>query len=153
MFTWISLPFPLIFARQSLPARRLFSVQATRACGRAGARRNIVIAPVSENPAVAREAYLKQLAQRLEAQKKQHHYDQAEEVFEASKWLKVSAMVAFPLCILSSIKDLILNEHEHASEGPKPDYMKIMNKDFPWECKECALFDPKCWAECRANKE
>lgn len=137
----------------SLSAGRIFAVQATRACGRSGARRNIVVAPVSEDPAVAREAYLKQLAQRVAAQKNQHHYDQGEEVFEASKWLKISVMVAFPLCVLSSIKDLILNEHEHATEGPKPDYMKIMNKDFPWECKECALFDTKCWAECRASKD
>jgi cytochrome c oxidase subunit 6a len=128
-------------------------MQATRACSRAGARRNIVVAPVSENPAIEREAYLKQLAQRVAAQKNKHHYDQAEDLSEAAKWFKVSAMVAIPLCLISSVKDLILNEHDHPTEGPKPDYMHILNKDFPWECKECALFDRKCWAECRANKK
>ena len=95
---------------------------------------------------------MSQLQTRLAAQKNKHHYDQAEDLAEASKWLKVSIMVAIPLCALSSVKDLLFGEHVHRKEGPEPDYMQIMNKDFPWECKECALFDRKCWAECRANK-
>eukprot|EP00521_Asterionellopsis_glacialis_P017046 CAMPEP_0195291332 /NCGR_PEP_ID=MMETSP0707-20130614/7704_1 /TAXON_ID=33640 /ORGANISM="Asterionellopsis glacialis, Strain CCMP134" /LENGTH=138 /DNA_ID=CAMNT_0040351637 /DNA_START=40 /DNA_END=456 /DNA_ORIENTATION=+ len=97
---------------------------------------------------------LEQLKARIAAQKeisKQVHHDEAAEIAEMWKWVKISFAVAFPVCVLSSIKDLFA-DHPHEKEGPKPDYMAIRSKAFPWECEDCALFDPKCWKKCRAEQ-
>jgi hypothetical protein len=127
-------------------------VRALRKPAQTVARRNIQVAPSSANPEIMRAEYLAQLEARIANQKTKQHYDQAEEVLESSKWLKLSFAVAIPLCVLSSAKDLLFGEHPHEKEGPMPDYMKIRNKEFPWECNDCPLFDPTCWKECREKK-
>jgi hypothetical protein len=84
---------------------------------------------------------------------KAHHHSHSEEVDEMWKWVKISLMVMFPLCALSSFKDIVFGEeHGHHEEGPKPDYMHIRNKAFPWECEDCDLFDMPCWKKCKAEK-
>jgi len=79
-------------------------------------------------------------------------HSEAEEVAEMWKWIKVSFIVAFPVCVLSVVKDLTLIDHPHRKEGPQPDYMAIQVKEFPWECENCALFDLECWKKCRAEQ-
>jgi cytochrome c oxidase subunit 6a len=95
-----------------------------------------------------------QLKARLARQKEiesGNHVSHAEEVAEMNKWIKISIMVAFPVCILSVAKDLLLVEHAHRKHGPEPDYMKIRNKAFPWECEDCELFNNECWKKCRGE--
>lgn len=98
---------------------------------------------------------LAQLRARIARQKeieKGNHVSHAEEVDEMYKWIKISFMVATPVCILSVLKDLIAGHDHHDDHGPKPDYMNIRTKAFPWECEDCPLFDAKCWDKCRAEK-
>lgn len=97
---------------------------------------------------------LEQLKARIAVQKEifQHqHKSDAEEMDEMWKWVKISLMVALPVCVLASFKDILFGDHHHPDEGPQPDYMKIRNKEFPWECEDCALFDSQCWKQCRAE--
>lgn len=75
-----------------------------------------------------------------------------EEYAEMLKWIKISAVVAAPVCVLSILKDMLFVGHAHRPEGPLPDYMNIQVKEFPWECETCALFDLECWKKCRAEK-
>ena len=80
------------------------------------------------------------------------HKSHAEEVEEMWKWIKISVMVATPVCVLSVLKDQLLIEHTHRKHGPEPDYMRIRTKSFPWECEDCELFNSECWKKCRAEK-
>lgn len=54
---------------------------------------------------------------------------------------------------LFTIYNIAIHGHQH----PRKDlpYLKLRNKPFPWECKDCDLFDMDCWDECRggAKKE
>lgn len=93
----------------------------------------------------ARLAYQKELARN--STEKSH----AEEVDEMWKWIKISFIVALPICVVSSLKDIILGDHHHVDDGPQPDYMKIRNKSYPWTCEDCALFDQKCWDACKVE--
>ena len=98
---------------------------------------------------------LAQLRVRISRQKeieKGLHRSEAEEVEEMWKWIKISFAVGAPVCVLSVIKDLLSDHGHHHSDEPKPDYMNIRNKEFPWECEDCPLFDAKCWDKCRAEK-
>jgi len=78
-------------------------------------------------------------------------HSHAEEVIEMNKWIKISIVVALPACVLLVVKDVLFEEHQHRPEGPLPDYMKIRNKEFPWECEDCALFDNDCWKKCKED--
>mmetsp|Transcript_12197 Transcript_12197/g.15217 ORF Transcript_12197/g.15217 Transcript_12197/m.15217 type:complete len:144 (+) Transcript_12197:59-490(+) len=80
------------------------------------------------------------------------HVSYAEELEEMWKWVKISIIVAAPICVLSSLKDIVTGEHHGRQEGELPDYMRIRTKAFPWECEDCELFNGKCWAKCRAEK-
>merc|ERR1740139_1092055 len=71
------------------------------------------------------------------------HHPYEEEVDEMWKWIKISFIVAIPVCILSSIKDIV-GEHHYRKEGELPDYMSIRSKPFPWECENCSYFDFSC---------
>jgi cytochrome c oxidase subunit 6a len=75
-----------------------------------------------------------------------------EELAEMWKWVKISAIVAAPVCVLSVVKDVLFVPHAHRPEGDLPDYMNIQVKEFPWECETCALFDLECWKKCRAER-
>jgi len=96
-----------------------------------------------------------QLRARVRRQKEimdatQHSH--AEEVAEMWKWIKISFVVATPVCVLSILKDILFVPHAHRPTGPLPDYMAIQTKEFPWECETCALFDLECWKKCRAEQ-
>lgn len=104
--------------------------------------------------AMKKEA-LEQIKARIAKQKdieKGMHVNHADEVAEMWKWIKISILVATPICVLSVVKDLTLVEHPHRKHGPEPDYMRIRNKEFPWECSDCELFNSECWKKCRAEK-
>lgn len=81
-----------------------------------------------------------------------NHISHAEEVAEMWKWVKLSIFVATPVCVLSVVKDLTLVDHQHRPAGPEPDFMRIRNKEFPWECSDCELFESECWKKCREEK-
>ena len=94
------------------------------------------------------------LAYQKELKAKHSGHTHAEEVNEMWKWVKITFAIAFPICLLSSMKDVLFGEHHHDhAHGPVPEYMKIRTKPFPWECDDCALFDQKCWDACKAEKK
>ena len=93
----------------------------------------------------ARIAYQKELA----ANSGGHSHE--EEVVEMWKWVWISFMVGFPICVASSVKDVLFEEHHGHDDSPKPDYMAIRNKAYPWQCEDCALFDAACWKKCRTE--
>ena len=97
---------------------------------------------------------IEHLKARISKQKeieKGNFVSEAEEYAEMMKWIKISFIVGFPVCILSVVKDQFLH-HPHRQEGPEPDYMRIRNKEFPWECEDCELFNGECWKKCREEK-
>eukprot|EP00816_Leptocylindrus_hargravesii_P012247 CAMPEP_0196806702 /NCGR_PEP_ID=MMETSP1362-20130617/6615_1 /TAXON_ID=163516 /ORGANISM="Leptocylindrus danicus, Strain CCMP1856" /LENGTH=73 /DNA_ID=CAMNT_0042180301 /DNA_START=141 /DNA_END=362 /DNA_ORIENTATION=+ len=69
-----------------------------------------------------------------------------------TKWKKLFIYVAAPVSALKGVTDFFASHDHPHEEGPLPDYMKIRNKAYSWECDDCALFDTKCWKECRAEK-
>jgi cytochrome c oxidase subunit 6a len=97
---------------------------------------------------------IEHLKARLSKQKeieKGNHIPHEEEMIEMAKWIKISFIVAVPVCVLSVAKDMFL-DHPHRKEGPEPDYMRIRKKEFPWECSDCELFNGDCWKKCREEK-
>mmetsp|Transcript_6457 Transcript_6457/g.9143 ORF Transcript_6457/g.9143 Transcript_6457/m.9143 type:complete len:140 (+) Transcript_6457:53-472(+) len=136
-------------------AARAAAMGARRAAAVTTQRRSAQTVPRFGTEEQMKAEALEQLKARIAAQKeisKQVHHDEAAEIAEMWKWVKISFIVAFPVCVLSSMKDVFFGEHHHEDEGPKPDYMAIRSKAFPWECEDCALFDPSCWKKCRAEQ-
>jgi cytochrome c oxidase subunit 6a len=121
-----------------------------------GARRSVRTVPrlgtveEMESEAVAqiraRIVYQKELAEL------NPHKSFNEEWGELWTWIKISIFVCGPICVGAIAKDLIILEHDHRPHGPLPEYMGIRNKEFPWECGECDIFDGDCWKKCRAAK-
>ena len=111
-------------------------------------------APVAGSEEAMKASAIAQLEARIAAQKEavknSTHKSHAEEVDEMLKWIKISILVAFPVCVMSAIKDLFV-EHPHAKHM-EVDYMRIRNKPYPWECEDCGLFETDCWKKCRAEK-
>ena len=97
-------------------------------------------------------AHLRARVRRQKEIKDATHVSEAEELEEMWKWVKISAVVAAPVCVLSVFKDVFFVGHAHRPHGPLPDYMNIQVKEFPWECETCALFDLECWKKCRAEQ-
>ncbi|KAL3770923.1 hypothetical protein ACHAWU_003232 [Discostella pseudostelligera] len=113
------------------------------------------VVPKLASPAEMQAEAIAQLRARVRRQKEimsATHHSEAEEIAEMWKWIKISFIVALPVCVLSMAKDILLVEHTHRPHGPLPDYMEIQVKEFPWECETCALFDLECWKKCRAEK-
>ena len=136
-------------------AARAFSRNLTRQTFRQTQRRLNQTVPRLGSAAEMEAEAIAQLRARVRRQKEimdATTHSEAEEVAEMWKWIKVSFIVAMPVCVLSVVKDLTLIDHPHRKEGPLPDYMAIQVKEFPWECENCALFDLKCWDDCRAEK-
>ena len=94
----------------------------------------------------ARVAYQKELM------KANPHKSFEEEWTELWTWIKISIIVCAPICFGAIMKDVLFMEHEHRPTGPLPEYMGIRNKEFPWECDQCDIFDGECWTKCRAEK-
>lgn len=97
-------------------------------------------------------AHLRARVRRQKEIKDATEHSAEEELAEMWKWVKISVVVAAPVCILSMVKDALFVPHAHRPHGPLPDYMDIQVKEFPWECETCALFDLECWKKCRADK-
>jgi cytochrome c oxidase subunit 6a len=93
----------------------------------------------------ARVQYQKELM----AAKEAHAHDDISEMW---RWVNITFLVAIPICVVSTLYSAIFDEHPHRAEGELPEYMVIRNKEFPWQCGECDLFDMKCWKKCKANK-
>ena len=117
-------------------------------------RRSAQVVPRSAPEAEMKKEALAHIKARIARQKEiaSGNHSHAEEVLEMNKWIKISVVVALPACVLLVVKDYFFEEHTHRPEGPLPDYMKIRNKEFPWECEDCALFDNDCWKKCREEK-
>jgi len=118
-------------------------------------RRSNQTVPKLGSPAEMEAEAIAQLRARVRRQKEimdATEHTQAEELAEMWKWIKISAIVATPVCVLSVVKDILFVPHVHRPHGPLPDYMDIQVKEFPWECETCALFDLECWKKCRAEK-
>lgn len=117
-------------------------------------RRSAQVVPRSASEAEMKKEAVAHIKARIAVQKKiaSGEHSHAEEVLEMNKWIKISIVVALPVCVLLVAKDVLFEEHQHRPEGPLPDYMKIRNKEFPWECEDCALFDSPCWKKCREDK-
>jgi hypothetical protein len=79
-----------------------------------------------------------------------HGHDDVDEMW---RWLNITFWVALPVCALSCFYSAFFDEHPHRFDGPLPEYMGIRNKEFPWQCGECDLFDYKCWNKCKAEKK
>ena len=119
-------------------------------------RRSNQTVPKMGSPAEMEAEAIAQLRARVRRQKEimdATHHSEAEEIAEMWKWIKISFIVAAPVCVLSIAKDVLFVDHVHRPEGPLPDYMAIQVKEFPWECETCALFDLDCWKKCRAEQE
>lgn len=69
---------------------------------------------------------------------------------EVEKWKKIS-IVATGVVVLASLKEIVgLASHgHHEDDKPKPDYMRIRTKPYPWECSDCSLFDTECFKACQ----
>ncbi len=118
-------------------------------------RRSNQTIPKLASPAEMQAEAIAQLRARVRRQKEimeSTHHTESEEIAEMWKWIKISFIVALPVCVLSMAKDVLFVGHAHRPHGPLPDYMEIQVKEFPWECETCALFDLECWKKCRAEK-
>ncbi len=118
-------------------------------------RRSNQTIPKLASPAEMQAEAIAQLRARVRRQKEimdATHHTESEEIAEMWKWIKISFIVALPVCVLSIAKDVLFVGHAHRPHGPLPDYMEIQVKEFPWECETCALFDLECWKKCRAEK-
>ena len=136
-------------------ARTVATRTATAAATRVGARRSAQTVPRMGSEAEMEKEALAQIKARIARQKdimKQTHKSEAEEVDEMWKWVKLSLFVATPVCVLTVLKDMLFVGHDHRKPGPEPDYMRIRNKEFPWECSDCELFNGECWKKCRAEQ-
>ena len=119
-------------------------------------RRSNQTVPKFGSPAEMEAEAIAQLRARVRRQKEimdATQHNEAEEIAEMWKWIKISFVVAVPVCVLSVAKDILLVDHVHRPEGELPDYMNIQVKEFPWECETCALFDLECWKKCRAEQQ
>ncbi|GKZ00509.1 hypothetical protein MPSEU_001003300 [Mayamaea pseudoterrestris] len=94
----------------------------------------------------ARVAYQKSL---LAA--KGHSID--EEVKEMWRWVNITFMVGIPIVVASAVYSFFFDVHPHRFDGELPEYMHVRNKEFPWECSDCDIFDGACWKKCRAEKQ
>ena len=132
-------------------ATRALTRQATVTTQR---RSNLTVPRLGTQAEMEAEA-VAQLRARVRRQKEimeSTGHSEQEEFAEMIKWIKISAVVAAPVCVLSVLKDLLFVGHVHRPEGDMPDYMNIQVKEFPWECETCALFDLECWKKCRAEQ-
>ena len=118
-------------------------------------RRSNQTVPKLGNQAEMEAEAIAQLRARVRRQKEimdATQHSETEEIAEMWKWIKISFIVATPVCVLSIAKDVFFVDHVHRPHGPLPDYMDIQVKEFPWECETCALFDLECWKKCRAEQ-
>jgi cytochrome c oxidase subunit 6a len=90
------------------------------------------------------------IAYQKEIMKSQHGLE--EEVHEMWRWVNITFWVALPIVAVSCLYSFVFDEHHHRESGPLPEYMVIRNKEYPWQCDACDLFDMKCWKKCKAEK-
>lgn len=121
-----------------------------------GARRSVQTVPKLGTEAEMQAEAVAQIRARLAYQKElmanNPHKSHSEEWNELWVWIKISIFVCGPVCFFAIAKDLAFEEHHHRPHGALPEYMGIRNKEYPWECSDCDLFDLECWKKCRAEK-
>ena len=143
-----------MFAARALTRSGLPGIIARRGALAVQRRSNQTVPRLGTQAEMEAEA-VAQLRARVRRQKEimdATQHSETEEIAEMWKWIKISFIVAAPVCVLSVLKDLLFVPHAHRPHGPLPDYMDIQVKEFPWECETCALFDLECWKKCRAEK-
>ena len=64
--------------------------------------------------------------------------------FEVWKKVTVGGCVAIAF---SGVYAFAGGDHGH-HHHPKYIYMRIRNKQYPWRCTDCTLFDNACWDKC-----
>ena len=140
---------------QSFAARNLSRAVVRRATT-VGARRNVVTVPRMGSKDQMEKEAVEQIRARLAYQKEimeaNPHKSHAEEWDELWTWIRISIFVCGPLCTFAVVKDLVIEEHHHRPHESLPEYMGMRNKEYPWECGNCDLFDLDCWKKCRAEK-
>ena len=145
----------------NISCRQSFCLKASRFASRARSqtfavpRRSAMTVPKLGTEAEMKAEAIAQLRARIEYQKeliKAKGHNHEEEVNEMWRWINLTFYVGVPVCIASSLYSYLFDEHPHRVEGDLPEYMKIRNKEFPWECSDCDYLDKKCWNECRAEK-
>ena len=121
-----------------------------------GARRSVQTVPRLGTEAEMQAEAIDQIRARIAYQKEimaaNPHKSHAEEWDELWTWIKISIYVCAPVIVFGIAKDVIMEDHHHRPHDHLPDYMGIRNKEFPWECSNCDLFDLECWRKCRAEK-
>lgn len=117
-------------------------------------RRSAQTVPKVGSEAAMQAEALEQLRARVAYQKElmADKHGAEEDIHEMWRWVNITFMVGLPICALSVAYTFIFDEHSHRHEGPLPEYMEVRNREFPWECGECDLFDLKCWKKCKAEK-
>ncbi|CAJ1959321.1 unnamed protein product [Cylindrotheca closterium] len=137
-------------------AARNLSRALVRRTPAVAARRNVVTVPRLGTKEQMEKEAIEQIRARLSYQKEimeaNPHKSHAEEWAELWTWIKISIFFCGPLCIFAVTKDLLIEEHHHRPTEGNPEYMGIRNKEYPWECDSCDLFDMDCWKKCRADK-
>ena len=122
-----------------------------------GARRSVQTVPRLGSEAEMQAEAVDQIRARIAYQKEvmaaNPHKSHAEEWDELWMWIKISIFVCGPVVVFGITKDLFMEEHHHRPESGLPDYMGIRNKEFPWACGNCDLFDLDCWKKCRAEQK
>lgn len=79
--------------------------------------------------------------------------DAAEAAVEMGKWTKYSyGAIAFCGCLTTYIGFIEYQHfaHPHHVEDIAYSHKKIRSKPYPWDCADCNLFEPKCFADCKA---
>ncbi len=129
---------------------------ARRATLTMGARRSVLTVPRLGTEAEMEAEAVAQIRARLAYQKEimasNPHKSHSEEWGELWNWIKISIFVCGPVVVFALVKDALFEIHKHRPHGALPEYMGIRNKEFPWECGQCDLFDLDCWKKCRAEK-
>jgi len=118
-------------------------------------RRSAQTVPHLGSEAEMQKEAIEQIRARVNYQKeltKAQAHGHEEDVAEMWRWVNVTFYVAVPICVLSFLYSMIFDEHAHRVEGELPEYMTVRNKEFPWQCGECDIFDLTCWKKCRAEK-
>merc|ERR1711862_867082 len=95
----------------SLAANRFAIARALRVASRNTSVRGVQTVPSAGSQDSMQAEILAQVEARIAKQKeiyKATHKSMDEEVDEMWKWIKISFIVAFPICVLSSLKNIFL---------------------------------------------
>ena len=118
-----------------------------------GQRRFAQLVPKFASESEMEKDAIEQMRARIKYQKETMGHAEAhlnEEKVEQFRWLNMTFLVGMPVCLAWGIYCFLFDEHSHRDDGELPEYMKVRNKEFPWDCSECDLVDLECWQKCKA---